>query len=53
MPVSQGRVMGMALRRHGVPVEEVVYPREPHGIRERNHQLDLHRRIVAWYRRWL
>jgi len=53
VPVSQGRLMGLALRRLGVPVEEVIYPREPHGIRERNHQLDLHRRIVAWYRRWL
>jgi dipeptidyl aminopeptidase/acylaminoacyl peptidase len=53
VPASQGRFFGAALRRFNVPVEQVIYPREPHGVRERNHQLDLHRRLVAWYRRWL
>ena len=27
-----------ALRAHAVPVELVIYPREPHGIGERNDQ---------------
>jgi len=42
-----------ALKTRGVPVESVRYPREGHGIEERRHQIDLMRRIVAWYDRWL
>jgi dipeptidyl aminopeptidase/acylaminoacyl peptidase len=36
-----------------VPVELVVYPREPHGIGERNHQIDVLKRVRSWYDRWL
>jgi dipeptidyl aminopeptidase/acylaminoacyl peptidase len=53
VPVSQGIFFHRGLRRYGVPTELVIYPREPHGIQERNHQLDLSRRIVAWYQRWI
>jgi dipeptidyl aminopeptidase/acylaminoacyl peptidase len=53
VPVSQGRFFARALHEHGVPCELVVYPREPHGIRERNHQLDLLHRVRAWVERWL
>jgi dipeptidyl aminopeptidase/acylaminoacyl peptidase len=53
VPVSQGRFFGQALRAHNAPCELVVYPREPHGIRERNHQLDLLRRVREWTVRWL
>jgi dipeptidyl aminopeptidase/acylaminoacyl peptidase len=53
VPVSQGRLMAQALREQGVPVQLVVYPREPHGIRERTHQLDLLRRVREWTARWL
>lgn len=53
VPVSQGRFMAQALREHGVPCELVVYPREPHGIRERHHQLDILRRVREWTARWL
>jgi dipeptidyl aminopeptidase/acylaminoacyl peptidase len=42
-----------ALRIQGVPVELVLYPREPHGLRERAHQLDYMRRIVDWMGRYL
>ena len=35
-----------ALRLEGVPAELVLYPREPHGLLERKHQLDYMRRIV-------
>jgi dipeptidyl aminopeptidase/acylaminoacyl peptidase len=31
----------------------VIYPREPHGIRERNHQIDLLRRVRDWFDRYL
>jgi dipeptidyl aminopeptidase/acylaminoacyl peptidase len=53
VPVSQGRFMAQALRERGVPCELVVYPREPHGIRERQHQLDILRRVRDWTARWL
>ncbi|MDP9370199.1 MAG: S9 family peptidase [Chloroflexota bacterium] len=53
VPVSQGRFFARGLREHGVPHELVVYPREPHEIHERNHQLDLLRRTRAWITRWL
>lgn len=53
VPVSQGQLMAQALRERGVPYELVVYPREPHGIRERQHQLDLLRRVRDWTARWL
>ncbi|MEZ4564724.1 MAG: S9 family peptidase [Thermomicrobiales bacterium] len=53
VPVSQGRFMALALREHGVPCELVVYPREPHSIRERRHQRDLLRRVREWTTRWL
>lgn len=53
VPVSQGRLMAQALRATGTPHELVIYPREPHGIGERNHQLDMLRRVRAWVGRWL
>jgi dipeptidyl aminopeptidase/acylaminoacyl peptidase len=53
VPASQGRFMARALRAHGTPYELVVYPREPHGVRERAHVLDIHRRVAAWLERWL
>jgi dipeptidyl aminopeptidase/acylaminoacyl peptidase len=53
VPASQGRFFARALREHGVPNELVIYPREPHAIRERNHQLDVLRRVRSWVERWL
>ncbi len=53
VPVSQGIHFFRGLRRHGVPTELVTYPREPHGIQERLHQIDLNRRIVDWFQRWI
>ncbi|HZG36210.1 MAG TPA: prolyl oligopeptidase family serine peptidase [Gaiellaceae bacterium] len=48
VPVSQARFLARALRAHGVEFELVVYPREPHGIGERNHLLDLLGRWRDW-----
>lgn len=43
-----------ALRLKGdVPVEFVQYPREPHGLLERQHQLDYMRRIIEAFDRWV
>lgn len=49
VPVGQARFLHRALRHHGVHHDLVVYPREPHAIGEREHQLDLLRRTRAWF----
>lgn len=49
VPVTQGYEMYRALERCGVETAMVVYPREGHGPVERQHQLDVLRRVVAWY----
>ena len=48
-PVGQAYEMARGLRAHGVETQCVVYPREPHGIRERDHQRDLIERATAWF----
>lgn len=53
VPVSQAQFFARGLRRYGVENELVVYPREPHGLRERAHQIDASRRLRAWFDRWL
>ena len=50
---EQGGEFHRALTTLGVPVEFVLYPREGHAITERAHQIDLLRRVLAWYDRWL
>lgn len=47
--VAQGRELYAALKYLGKPAEMVTYPREGHGFEERKHQLDLIKRVVAWY----
>jgi len=42
-----------ALRIKGVPTDLVLYPREPHGLLEREHQLDFMRRILEWFDKYL
>ncbi|HZU13394.1 MAG TPA: S9 family peptidase [Chloroflexota bacterium] len=53
VPLSQATSFHRALRENGAPVEMVIYPREPHGIRERNHQIDLLRRVRDWFDTYL
>jgi dipeptidyl aminopeptidase/acylaminoacyl peptidase len=50
---TQGREFYCALKALKVPTQMVTYPREPHGFKEREHQLDVQRRIVAWLKHWL
>jgi dipeptidyl aminopeptidase/acylaminoacyl peptidase len=50
---AQGMEFHRALRTLGVPTRFVRYPREGHGIGERAHQLDLLRRLLDWYDRFL
>ncbi|MGH2552015.1 MAG: alpha/beta hydrolase family protein, partial [Thermomicrobiales bacterium] len=53
VPVSQARYLARSLRTQGKTFELVVYPREPHGIQERLHQIDLLNRTRAWYKQWM
>ncbi|HWM72224.1 MAG TPA: S9 family peptidase [Nocardioides sp.] len=51
VPVSQATAFHRALRSRPepTPVELVLYPREPHGISELRHQVDLLRRVRAFF----
>jgi dipeptidyl aminopeptidase/acylaminoacyl peptidase len=42
-----------ALRLKKVPTQLVFYPREPHGLNERAHQLDFVTRVLDWFDRHL
>ncbi len=53
VPVGQSYEFFRALKDHGVPTELVVYPREPHGFRERGHNIDRFRRFLAWFQRYV
>ena len=48
-PLGQSQELYRGLKHYGVEAEMVVYPREPHGLREEKHLLDRLNRIVAWY----
>lgn len=52
-PLGQSQELYRGLKRYGVEADLVVYPREPHGLREERHLLDHLNRIVAWYERYL
>jgi dipeptidyl aminopeptidase/acylaminoacyl peptidase len=53
VPLGQAVYFHRALRHFGVEHEFVIYPREGHSLRERDHQLDVMRRTRAWFDRWL
>ena len=52
VPTGQAQELYAGLRRQGVPVSLVFYPREGHGLGEPRHQLDKMRRELAWMTRW-
>jgi dipeptidyl aminopeptidase/acylaminoacyl peptidase len=52
VPLGQAQELYLALRKLGVPTEFVTYPREPHGFREPNHQIDKIERELAWFQKW-
>ncbi|HWW88014.1 MAG TPA: S9 family peptidase [Vicinamibacterales bacterium] len=52
-PVSQSQMLYRGLKRYNVPAEFVVYPREPHGLRERYHIVDRYRRSLEWIEKYL
>ncbi|MEE8585580.1 MAG: S9 family peptidase [Acidobacteriota bacterium] len=53
VPIAQAEQYYTALKKLGVEVEFVRYPREGHGIREPNHVLDLAGRQQEWFDRHL
>jgi dipeptidyl aminopeptidase/acylaminoacyl peptidase len=53
VPIGQAQELYMGLRKNGVPVELVIYPREPHGLQEPRHQLDKMRREYAWFAKYV
>jgi dipeptidyl aminopeptidase/acylaminoacyl peptidase len=48
-PPGQSEELYRGLKHYGVEAELVLYPREPHGLREEKHLLDRLNRILAWY----
>lgn len=48
-PQGQSDELYRPLKRYGVDVQYVLYPREPHGLREEKHLLDRLDRIIRWY----
>jgi dipeptidyl aminopeptidase/acylaminoacyl peptidase len=48
-PIGQSEELYRGLKHYGVEAEMVIYPREPHGLREEKHLVDRLTRIVAWY----
>jgi dipeptidyl aminopeptidase/acylaminoacyl peptidase len=52
-PIGQSQQFYRGLKRYGVPSDLVLYPREPHGLREEKHLVDRLNRILAWYDRYL
>ena len=53
VPVGQAMAMFQELHRRGNPTDLVLYPREPHGIQERAHVVDMLTRVREWFDRWL
>jgi dipeptidyl aminopeptidase/acylaminoacyl peptidase len=50
---AQAMEFHQALRLKGVPTELVIYPRQPHGLRDRAHQVDFMERLGRWFDRYL
>ena len=53
VPISQGYELYNALRRQQVPVQMVVYPRQPHAIQEPKLLQDAMERNLQWFQRWV
>jgi dipeptidyl aminopeptidase/acylaminoacyl peptidase len=49
VPVGQAYEFYAGLKDVGVETELVVYPREGHAIQEYGHQLDVQKRVLAWF----
>ncbi|MGH9145037.1 MAG: S9 family peptidase, partial [Vicinamibacterales bacterium] len=52
-PIGQSQQFYRGLKRYGVESDLVLYPREPHGLREEKHLVDRLTRVLAWYDKYL
>ncbi|HYM10575.1 MAG TPA: prolyl oligopeptidase family serine peptidase, partial [Bryobacterales bacterium] len=53
LDINHNNELYWSLKDRKIPVEYVVYPREPHSIGEPAHQRDLMERNLRWFSRWL
>jgi dipeptidyl aminopeptidase/acylaminoacyl peptidase len=53
VPLPQAQEMYQGIKRQGVPVELVIYPRAPHGIREPRLQKEALERNLNWFNKWI
>jgi dipeptidyl aminopeptidase/acylaminoacyl peptidase len=53
VPVGQGYEFYNGLKDVGVETEMVVYPRERHSLQEYAHQLDVQKRVMDWFDKYL
>ncbi len=52
VPPAQGQEFYIALKKIGIPVQFVTYPREGHGMRELQHRRDFLERTLRWYNKY-
>lgn len=52
-PPGQSAELYRGLKHYGLESELVMYPREPHGLREEKHLVDRLNRILAWYEKYV
>jgi dipeptidyl aminopeptidase/acylaminoacyl peptidase len=52
-PKGQSLELYRGLHYYHVPCELILYPREPHGFREPNHNVDFYRRMLAWFKKYV
>ncbi len=52
-PIGQSQELYRGLKWYGVDAELVLYPREPHGFQETKHRLDVQKRMLAWFDKYL
>ncbi len=52
-PPGQSLELYRGLKHYGVTAELVLYPREPHGFQEAKHRVDMQKRVVEWFTKYL
>ncbi|MCC5914222.1 MAG: S9 family peptidase [Balneolaceae bacterium] len=50
---EQSIQMHQFLEMKGIPTGLILYPRQPHGLTERAHQLDFMERVIEWFGEYL
>lgn len=53
VPHSQATMFYRAMKAHKATVKLVTYPREPHAPQERLHQIDILKRVIDWFEKYV